>query len=61
MVKIKWTHNAIEELDDIANYISKDSPKYALILVKQIYEMISHLVLLVESANYFTIIRLRFK
>ncbi len=43
MVKIKWTHNAIEELDDIANYISKDSPKYALILVKQIYEMISHL------------------
>lgn len=43
MVKIKWTHNAIEELDDIANYISKDSPKYALILVKQIYEMVSHL------------------
>ena len=61
MVKIKWTHNAIEELDDIAYYISKDSPKYALILVKQIYEMISHLVRLVESANYFTIIRLRFK
>ena len=21
MVKIKWTHNYIEELDDIANYI----------------------------------------
>jgi addiction module RelE/StbE family toxin len=43
MVEIKWTNNAFEELDDIANYISKDSPKYAQILVKQIYEMISHL------------------
>lgn len=43
MVKIKWTNNALEELDDIANYISKDSLKYAQILIKQIYEMISHL------------------
>jgi len=29
MVKIKWTKHALEELDDIANYVSKDSPKYA--------------------------------
>jgi len=29
MVEIKWTNNALEDLDDIANYISKDSPKYA--------------------------------
>ncbi len=43
MVKIKWTNHALEELDDIADYISKDSPKYAQILVKQIYEMVSHL------------------
>ncbi|MHA1351153.1 MAG: type II toxin-antitoxin system RelE/ParE family toxin [Promethearchaeota archaeon] len=43
MVEIKWTHNALEDLDDIANYISKDSPKYAQILVKQIYEMINSL------------------
>ncbi len=43
MVKIKWTNHALEELDDIANYISKDSPKYAQILVKQIYEMVGHL------------------
>ena len=51
MVKVKWTHNAIEELNNIANYISKDSPKYALILVKQIYEMISHLEKLIQL-NY---------
>ena len=43
MVEIKWTNNALNELDDIANYISKDSPKYAQILIKQIYEMMSHL------------------
>ena len=43
MVEIKWTKNALDELEDIANYILKDSPKYAEILVKQIYEMISHL------------------
>jgi addiction module RelE/StbE family toxin len=43
MVEVKWTWNAIEELDDIANYISKDSPKYAEILVNQVYEMVSHL------------------
>ncbi len=45
MVEIKWTNKALEELDDIANYISKDSSNYAQILVKQIYEMISHLKL----------------
>ena len=39
MVEIKWTPNAVEELDDIANYNSKDSPNYAQILVKQIYEI----------------------
>lgn len=43
MVNVKWTKNALEELDDIANYISRDSPKYANILVKQIFEMLSHL------------------
>jgi len=43
MVNVKWTKNALEELDDIAGYISRDSPKYANILVKQIFEMASHL------------------
>ena len=43
MVKVKWTNNALQELEDIANYISKDSLKYADILVSQIFEMVSHL------------------
>lgn len=43
MVAVKWTKNALEELDDIAIYISRDSPKYANILIRQIFEMVSHL------------------
>jgi len=43
MVEIKWTANALQEIDGIAEYISKDSPKYAQILVKQIYEMVTYL------------------
>ncbi len=43
MVTVKWTKNALEELDDIGIYISRDSPKYANILIKQIFEMVSHL------------------
>jgi plasmid stabilization system protein ParE len=26
MVEIKWTDNALQEIDGIAEYISKDSP-----------------------------------
>ncbi|TFF98277.1 MAG: type II toxin-antitoxin system RelE/ParE family toxin [Promethearchaeota archaeon] len=43
MVEIKWTSNALDELDDIALYISKDSPNYAHILINQINEMVGHL------------------
>jgi len=43
MVIVKWTKNSLEELDEIANYISKDSLKYAKILTNQIFEMASHL------------------
>ena len=28
MVEIKWTDNALQEIDGIAEYISKDSPKF---------------------------------
>lgn len=34
---------AIEDLKNITYYISRDSPKYAKILISQIFEMVSHL------------------
>lgn len=43
MVAVKWTKNAFEELDDMGINISRDSPKYANFLIKQISEMVSHL------------------
>jgi toxin ParE1/3/4 len=29
MVKVIWTERALNDLEDIGNYISQDSPKYA--------------------------------
>ncbi|MFX1239259.1 MAG: type II toxin-antitoxin system RelE/ParE family toxin [Promethearchaeota archaeon] len=49
MVEIKWTNNALEELEDIANYISKDPEKYAQILVKRIYGLVN---ILYQFPNY---------
>ena len=43
MVTVKWTKNALEELDEIARYISRDSPKFAKILINQIFEIARHL------------------
>ncbi len=43
MVTVKWTRNALDELDEIAKYISRDSPKFAKILVNQMFETAKHL------------------
>ncbi len=43
MVTVKWPKNTLEELDEIARYISRDSPKFAKILINQIFEMARHL------------------
>jgi len=37
MALIFWTHQAIENLESIGEYIEKDSPKYASITLKRIY------------------------
>ena len=39
MVGVKWTNNALEEINDIASYIAKDSPKKPNILVNQRIQM----------------------
>jgi len=43
MVTVKWTRNALDELDEIAKYISRDSPKFAKFLVNQMFETARHL------------------
>ena len=37
-MKIKWTHEAVEQLIEIEDYISKDSPARAIQFVDQLIE-----------------------
>jgi len=38
MVEIKWTDFAIENLNDIGDYIEKDSFQYAKIVVNSLFD-----------------------
>jgi addiction module RelE/StbE family toxin len=38
MVEIKWTKRAITDIDNIADYIAKDSFHYAQVQVKRFFE-----------------------
>lgn len=40
MVKISWTDQAIQDLNDIGEYISNDSGRYAKEVVQTLYESI---------------------
>ena len=40
MVKIIWTDSAILDLDDIGDYIAKDSVKYAEITVERLFNSV---------------------
>ena len=37
MVRVKWTYIALENLNDIGNYIGKDNVKYAKIVVRNLF------------------------
>jgi toxin ParE1/3/4 len=41
-MKIKWTHEALEKLIEIEDFISKDSPERAVRFVDQIIEHAEH-------------------
>lgn len=38
MVKLIWTEQAINDLEDIGDYIAESSEKYAKLTVKRLYE-----------------------
>lgn len=38
MAKLIWTDQAINDLDDIGNYIAENSEKYAKLTVKKLFE-----------------------
>ena len=37
MVKVNWTNSALQDLNDIGEYIAKDSLKYAEITVQELF------------------------
>ncbi len=40
MDKVIWTDNAIQDLNDIGDYISKDSEKYAQLTVNRLFDSV---------------------
>jgi len=40
VVKVVWTDSAIKDLDDIGEYIAKDSVRYAQITVSKLFESV---------------------
>ena len=40
MVKVVWTDSAIEDLNDIGNYIARDSERYAEITVNRLFDFV---------------------
>jgi toxin ParE1/3/4 len=40
MVKVKWTKQAIKDVDNIAEYIAKDSKKYAFLQTHRFFEAV---------------------
>ncbi len=51
MVRINWTKNALFDLQEIAEYISKDSKYYALLQIKRIKIRIEILYTQVNSGS----------
>ena len=44
MVKIIWTDSAIDDLNDIGEYIAKDSERYAQITVEKLFNAVDILL-----------------
>jgi len=41
MVKVVWTTSALEDLDNIGKFIGKDSLKYAIITVEELFDSVN--------------------
>lgn len=51
MARIIWTEPALQELDEIADYISLDNPAAAKMLVRETFKRLDHLVLHPKSGK----------
>ena len=51
MAKIKWTFQALEDIGSIANYIARDSFRYANIFVINVFEAVERLEIFPKSGR----------
>jgi len=52
MVKIKWSQEAMADLEEIIRYIAQDSKYYAKIFMSRLYESVEHLKEYPEIGRY---------
>jgi len=43
MVRIEWTERSLEDLNEIRDYIARDSKSYANLFVKKLYDAVQKL------------------
>jgi len=51
MAKIKWTPQALNDVEAIANFISRDSDHYAKMFTAEVFEIVERLELFPESGR----------
>jgi plasmid stabilization system protein ParE len=51
MAEIKWTPQAADDLESIANFIAKDSPNYARLFVIDVLDAVDRLVVFPQSGR----------
>ncbi len=51
MVDLKWTKQALNDVESIAEYISKDSPYYAKIFSQKIFKSVERLEIFPKSGR----------
>jgi plasmid stabilization system protein ParE len=51
VIRIRWTEQAISNLEDIKSFISNDSPAYALAVVRKLYLAVDQLKTFPDSGR----------
>ncbi len=51
MAEVKWTPQALEDVETIANFIARDSIYYARMFTIKVFEAVNRLELFVESGR----------
>jgi toxin ParE1/3/4 len=51
VIRIRWTEQAVRNLEDIKSFIGKESPAYALAVVRKLYQAVDQLKTFPDSGR----------